>query len=237
MNRLDFKLNTAVYGYAHKEYGSLAKIVLHPTTRQVTALIVSRGLLSKQAWVIPIAKMAHIQSQAIHLALDEEAFKSFPQYQKFVQAKGEPAWQEPLTELGTLPYIQRSALEMPVTQEAVRTGVADEMILLDGNTAVAGLKTKIGALSRVLTDAQFQLTHLVVSHGSLLPKQLLIPVQLVESIGERRIQITATAADVAEFSEFVQLNGEPLNNEAETEPPAPEDTEETAVATQQKRES
>lgn len=209
MNKFDLKLDAEVFGL-DKPCGHLTKIAINPETGQVTNLIIESGLLFKRTSAIPITRLEGIMTQAIYLALNSDELINYPEYQETAIAKDMPAQPRPLTDLDiqiTEPHYSLTGIpEMRVAQEKIRTGVADEMILLDHKTPVYGLDEKIGQLSHIITTNNFQIHQLVVTQGKLLPKQIVIPARLVETISKYRIHILADKNEIDEFPEFIALN-------------------------------
>ncbi|MBE2198916.1 MAG: hypothetical protein IAE79_09925 [Anaerolinea sp.] len=215
MDKFSFRFNAEVHG-SDKQLGHLAKVVINPETWQLTNLIIESGFLFKRAKVIPITKVEGAAAQAIYLAVNNSDLNDYPDYQEIVVEKGAPEWQRPLTnpdiQIPEPRYSLVGVPEMPVVQEKVRTGVSDELVLLDNNIPVSGLEGHIGHLNCIITAENFQIGQFVVTQGKLLPKQILIPINLIEKISEYGIHILATNDEIGEFPEFVTLNDETMRS-------------------------
>ena len=208
-NKFDFKFGTEVR-ILDKWNGRLAKVVIDPATWHITDLIVESGFIFKQARVIPAAKVEDILARTIYLAIHSSELPHYPEYQETVVEKGVPEWQKALSNpdipMPEPHYSLTSVPEMKVVRERIRTGVADDLLLFDSNTPVNGLDDKIGQISHIITDENLQISQLVVAQGKVLPRQIVIPVHLVETISEFYIQISATHDEINELPEFVVLN-------------------------------
>jgi uncharacterized protein YrrD len=215
MDKFNFRFNAEVHG-SDKQLGRLAKVVINPETWQLTNLIIEGGLLFKRAKVIPIARIEGAAAQAIYLAVNNSDLNDYPDHQEIVVEKGESGWQRPLTspdiQIPEPHYSLTGVPEMPVVQEKIRTGVSDELVLLDNNIPVSGLEGHIGHLNCIITAENFQISQFVVTQGKLLPKQILIPVNLIEKISEYGIHILATNGEISEFPEFVAPNDEAMRS-------------------------
>jgi sporulation protein YlmC with PRC-barrel domain len=207
MSKFDFKFDTEVYG-RDKQCGHLTHVVVDPATQQVTNLIVESGRLFKRAASIPVSKVETTTVLATHLTINSDELSDFSEYRETVVEKGASTWQQPLpaTEAqAQIPSLSSAGIpEMAIVRESVRTGVADEFLVLGGNVPVDGLEGNIGRLSHLIVDTEdFRISQLVITQGKLLPKQLVIPMHLVEIISESGIHVIATDAEANEFPEFV----------------------------------
>lgn len=223
MNRYIFKFDAEVYGL-DKQCGRLAKVVVDPQTWQLTDLIIENGFLFKRAKVIPLAKFKTIETQALYLAINSDELVNYPDYEKTVIEKGVPKWQPPPAQPDyqgpVSTYSPTDVPEMTVARETLRTGVADDLLALDEKTSVRGLENNIGSLSHIVAAETFQIHHFVVAQGKLLPRPLVVPIQLVEEISDNHIRILATEAEINEFDEFVLPSDQSQEAKADSRTPS-----------------
>lgn len=205
MNDLDFKFDAEVYGL-DKQCGHLAKIAMDPTAWHITSLIIESGFLLKRARVIPITKVEGVMAEAIYVAINNDELDDYPEYEEVVVEEIVTEWQRSLSthdvRISEPHYAPVETPEIPAARGKVHTGVAEELVLLDNHTPVEGVEGPIGQISRIITAENFQISQFVVTQGRLLLKPIAIPVHLVETINEYRIQTTVTEAEIDQLLEF-----------------------------------
>jgi hypothetical protein len=209
MDKYDFRFDAEVYG-RDKKLGHLAKLVINPITRQVTHMVVSEGFIFKRETVLPVAALECLESGETRFALTAAELATYPPFSEIVVQKGAVSLEAaamPATaqEVQVLPpnYGVTQATQHPIEQEVVRMGIEPEAVVWHGKTAVYSQDGAVGTLSHVITAAgPCQLLELVITRGSLPPRHLVIPADILEKPGEHTIKINATTTEVDNFAEY-----------------------------------
>lgn len=210
MNRYNFRFGVNVYGAngheEDKQVGHLAKVVVDPANWEVTNIVVESGLLFKRTTVIPLNQVKDASLEAVRLLIGKDEITDYPEFKQTIVERGVQGWAQPASGgskfTATSTGVVTAAPEVEVVRERVRLGVDDDALVLDSKTEVNGLDGRVGHLGQIVTARETsQMKHLgVVANQSVLrEQQFLIPVQLVERLGEQLIEVAATAEALTEF--------------------------------------
>ncbi|HEX6386047.1 MAG TPA: BON domain-containing protein [Anaerolineae bacterium] len=201
MNEFDFNIGAQVHCQDGK-CGKLAKVVVNPETLQVTDLIVEEGFLLKRARVFPISVVETATAEEIHLSINSDELGNFREYREVEYEApapgGNASFQEPYAGMPL------NVSKVPMVREKVREGISsDELIVVQQGTPVSNAKGKVGKLDHVLSaEDSNEITHLVVRHGALFGELLVIPVSMVEHVGEKGILIAPTDNELKELDRY-----------------------------------
>jgi uncharacterized protein YrrD len=187
--------------------GQVDRVVLDPRTKEVTDLIVHKGLLFTEDKVLPVDLIASATEEQVKLnegATDLEELPRFEERHYVVPDESErpgartagdyPSpiyWYPPYytTPYGTptgytAPFIQPYAVEID------RNIPEGTVPLREGAHVISEDDKHVGDVDEVLMDPDTErVTHFVVSHGLLLRERKLIPVNWVKKIGENRVHL------------------------------------------------
>lgn len=224
MKSLDFKFGAGVYG-RETRCGQLSRLAVEPDNWRLTDLVMESGLVFKQHTVVPVAEVEEATAMGIHLTVGCQELAGYPQFKEMVVEHREQSWVAPVqtgTIVGsTATALMPTAAEMALAQETIRQGIDDDKILLGDKVAVHGEDGRIGHLAHIITtnDVQpYQIEYLVVSEGTLLSRQYIVPIHYVHSLSEEGIYILADAEEIRQFPEFLVLpeDEDTLEEEANT---------------------
>ena len=194
--------------------GKLAKIAVDPETWEVKDLIVEEGFLLKRARVFPISLVESATPEEIMLALDAE---ELPNYREYEESEYEslahgmedvslsrpevPPHEAAMQVVNT--YNVTGTETVPLVREKIRKGVEANLEVVAHGTPVIGTDGEMGKLDRVITDSESgKVTHLVMRHGFLSSDHTLIPVTLVEHIGENGIGVKVSKEGLEEIADY-----------------------------------
>lgn len=206
MHELDLNFGTDIL-LSDGKAGKLCGAAVDIDTLRVTHLLVEDGLLVKKARAYPFSLAAQA-GDGITLSISSGAVEDYPHYREEtieVPAEGGgTAWASGGYQVATAP---------PMTYQKVRYGIPDERAVLKRGAAVTAHDGKGGKLDHVIAEAgSGAITHLVLQQGTLFPSRHVLPVEMVESVGQSGIFLHATHEELDELPDYEP--GAPLGDEA-----------------------
>lgn len=216
MNEFDFNMGAHVH-CQDGQCGKLAKVVLNPDTWQVTDLIVEEGFLLKRARVFPISVVTTTTAEDIYLSISSGDLGNFPEFREVeyevLASDNKTLFQDPYA-AGSL-----DTAKVPMVREKIRQGItSDDLLVVQQGTPVFNAAGKVGKLDHVITNEESgQITHLVVRQGTLFSEQLVIPVFMVEHVGEKGILIAPTDNELKELARYTPEEGSDIPSGGEAE--------------------
>ena len=194
--RLDLTLGTQI-ACTDQSSGKLVEIVVDPATKQVTDLVVQKGLLTKQAWVVPLAAVERVTGHAIQLNFHSDELNTYPEYH--AADVSEPAAGGPQTPGAALSPALGVTAEppAPMVRKRLREGLVTGRTVLSAQTAVRTQQGDEGSLEHVLIDAESgQIAQLVIRKG-FFPKSFMIPHEVIAQISADAILLTLRSEELA----------------------------------------
>ena len=202
---MKFRQGASVYTADGQEIGHIDRVVIDPKTKQVTNVVIRKGLLFPDDRVASINLVAEATEDHINMRGDIGDLHDLPKFEEkhYVQvADGEggssslsashyadalygypPAG--PIAGADTGPkYTSRVEQNVPEGTVAVREGA--RVIAEDGKL--------VGRVEEILTDSGTkQATHILISQGLLTKERKLIPIFWVREFEENKIYLAAPA--------------------------------------------
>lgn len=193
--RLDLTLGTQIT-CTDQSSGKLVELVVDPATNQVTDLVVQKGLLTKQAWVVPLAAVERVTGHAIQLNFHGDELHTYPAYH--ATDVDEPAAGGPQPPNAALaPALGMAAEPTPVVHKRLREGIVTGRTVISAKTAIRTAQGDVGALDHVLIDAESgHIAQLVIRQG-FFPKNFRIPREVIAQISADAILLTLSREEVA----------------------------------------
>ncbi len=201
---LDITNDTDVYTAGDRHVGTVGRIILDPSTRTVSHVVVRKGILFTEDRLVPIADIATATPQRINLrqevGLDdlspfiEQYYVPLDEADRAAGSDGRGVrvampWSGPLGE--TMPVA--GAELVPVRERTI----SDRLTALEAGVPVfASDRHEIGRLDRIVTTDQGQPSHIVVEDGGLLRHRRAIPIDRVQDIAENVIVLDTTHDEV-----------------------------------------
>lgn len=198
-NTLQFQQNAKVIASNGEEIGHIRRVVMRPDTKEVTHIVVQmKSLLKKEEKLVPIGQIAETTESQITLssaAGDLESLSPFEE-EHLIQTEGSDPGVPPPSRLP-------SAFDTPVGFPAYMPPSGDKFItkieqnIPEGTVAVEeGAKViteegkYVGKLERIVAEMSAdQATHLLVSKGLIAEEKRLIPIDWVQRMEEKEIQL------------------------------------------------
>lgn len=193
-----------VFTASGEKIGSLNRVVIDAKTRDVTDLVVDRGLFNNEK-VIPVGLVDLEKEDRIMLRETNQSVDNFPDYETThyvpIDEVDDPAksiemyyWYPPAgfqlpTGRGPLPgvvpdYVLRTETSIPEGRIAIEQGAQ----------VISSDEKHIGNVEQVIADSESKtITHFVVGKGFLLKEHKLVPASWVANVDEDKIYLSVKA--------------------------------------------
>jgi uncharacterized protein YrrD len=186
-----------------EKVGTLKRVVIDAKTRDVTDIVVARGILGGEEKVIPVGLVDRENEDRIQLRETNQGVEDFMDYKTahFVPFEGvdEPyeniqtsLWYPPTnlqTASGMIPDVAPN--EVLREESSIPEG---RIVISRGAEVYSADDNHIGDVEQVITDPRSnQLTHFVVGKGFLLKEHKLVPAHWVDHVTEENIYLSVEA--------------------------------------------
>jgi uncharacterized protein YrrD len=204
-----------VYSAQGDKLGTLSSVIIDPNTREVTHLVVEKGLLFNTNKIIPIDQVNPQNEGMIILTSSEQDLKEFDDFEEdhFVsldEAENPEAgveysyWYPPPNYAAW-----RTGMQMvfpPVPTYAVRTtqNIPDGTVALEEGARVESADNKqVGTIEQLIVETENNhVTHMVISAGLLFKERKLIPVNWISTIGEQEVRLSVNARTLEKLPSY-----------------------------------
>ncbi|MBC7224309.1 MAG: PRC-barrel domain-containing protein [Anaerolineae bacterium] len=199
---LDWKVGSPVFCTDGKA-GRLAYVVVDEDDEVVTGLIVRHGVLLARDVVVPVHWVQRVDEEGIHLNATLKELEAQPVFRevdfRIPDPSARPIQGHPPAEqrvwLG--PYVEVSTTARPMIAQRVRLGVDEDEITLGRGVEVMADDGELGTVDHVLVDPEtHRVTHIVVRTGPLIPRDLIVPIEKVYSLGSERVAVHGTREEL-----------------------------------------
>ena len=200
---MQFTQGASVVTAQGQDVGHIDRVVIDPRSKEVTHIVVRKGLLSTQDKVVPIDLIATATVERITLREDAGDAQALPDFEEeyYVVAGEGDAPPDPLpgyvpTQNGYPPvaggqigYLFERSRQAPITQ--IQRNIPEGTVALkEGAKVISADDRYVGKIERVLIDPQAdRATHFLISKGLLLKETKIVPVQWVTIIGEDEVHL------------------------------------------------
>jgi sporulation protein YlmC with PRC-barrel domain len=210
---MQFRDGTTVFTSDGRDAGELDRVVIDPETREVTAIIVRKGLLFTEDKVIPISLIAEATDERITLREDAGDLDRLPLFEEahYVPAPGDDLmaaplyWYPPYPSAGTTWWGFPNYLGYPPYPIETERNIPEGQIALqEGARVVDSNGDTVGEVKQVMTDALAdRVTHLLIVRGGLLNyEQKLVPCTWVRQIEEDKVQLRVSSEFLDTLREY-----------------------------------
>ncbi len=206
---LDFDIGATVQ-CRDKSCGKLIRVVIEPDTDKVIALVVERGLVQKDARIVPLRVVESASPETIQLAIDSERLEDYVEYREAELAALPHDWQHDRYNIGEASYAAPPYLPvvdapvMPMVRQTVHEGIPSTQEVVGQGTPVRDLNGEVGVVDRVLTNCESgQITHLVVKRSGLLSSDTrIVPISFVSEIDDLGVLIHMEGREFDDLPEY-----------------------------------
>lgn len=204
MAEFDFNIGARIH-CQDGQWGKLVKLVINPETRQVTNLIVQKGFLLKYDQVLPLAVVTNATAEDIYLNISSDELDTYPEYHEMELAEPDPNLSQAEAQIMVWTDAQ-GMLEpvVPMVRRRICKGILAEQRVIERGTPVSNSDGIIGQVDHVIVNGESEeITHLVVTQqGFILTDRLVIPIAMVEAVGQDGIVIRGTNEALASLSRY-----------------------------------
>ncbi|MGH2607305.1 MAG: PRC-barrel domain-containing protein [Anaerolineales bacterium] len=212
-----FKQNAPVTTQEGSDIGHIDRVVLDPKTREVTHVVVRKGLVLTEDKVVPVDLIESAADDKVAIrgaASDVEALPPFEE-KHFVQAETGPTgsapgdapalnWYSPMGPLPPMGWAGPTALPPVETERNIPEGTVP---LKTGAKVIAADGKKVGLVEGVITASpQDRATDILVARGGLLRKKTkkLLPIGWVKEVREGGVYLTVASSAVEELEAIAE---------------------------------
>ena len=189
---MEFKDGASIHTNDQKEAGNLQRVVINPETRQITHIVISRGILIKGDTVIPVEKVAQASQEEVALTCSHEELKELPPLEITPSV---PRNADTFYNQSTGGILTTASFKPAVVSETIRT-IQDHLVALkEGAMVVSSDDKHVGNIERIFTEAG-KVTHITLSQGLLAKTEKSIPFDWVKIIGENEVDLGVNAQKI-----------------------------------------
>jgi sporulation protein YlmC with PRC-barrel domain len=203
-----------------KSVGTVSRLVLHPDSREVVALVVQQGLVDRREVVVPLKTVKSVEGDEVRLDLraaelegldvfNAPALKPMPDHWPMPMGFDQrsfflvpDAWSAAVlpfqltssTVSGTPAYIADPDAAEGAREPAIATGTA----------VYDSTGQRIGEVEGVELDpATARITRILIRRGRILGEETAIPASLIAAVADDRITLGAAADEVKKLERVV----------------------------------
>ena len=198
---MEFKDGTSVYTVEGNNAGSLYRVVIDATTKEVTHIVVQKGLLFKEDKVIAVEKVTSASRERIDLncsveELNEMSPLEVEQFVPMSEFTSGGTDFDPLTGGG----FGNSPAERAVIKE-VKRSIPDELVALkEGARVVSADDKHVGNIEEIFTESEAgTVTHFIITQGLLLTTRRTLPIEWVKMLTDDEVYLSVDAQKVEEL--------------------------------------
>ncbi len=209
---MDLRIGAQVH-FQDGRGGKLVKVVVDPTTRRVTHLVVEKGFLQKEDRVLPVSLVERTTPEAIHLALASRELRRYPIYRELEFVEPAPDWEynryrrNQVVHWATYYGIVTVDPIIPYVRYRIHEGVPATQEVIGRGTPVRTLDGMVGRLDHVLVHRETgEITHLVLRRG-VFNRRLVVPMSLVKEIDDEGIFLDLTNQELRGLPQYTPRAG------------------------------
>ncbi len=200
---MEFKDGTPVYTIDGKNVGTLDRVVIDPDTKDVTHIVIQKGLLFKVDKVIAVEKVSSASEIKVVLTCSADELKLMApldvvEYMPINRETGGKVFDP----LANQMYNNSTPADRAVTMETKRT-IPDNLAALKvGSPVVSADDERVGSVEHIFTEASSEkVTHFIISQGLLLKTRRSIPIEWVRLITDDEVILNVPTQKLEELTE------------------------------------
>src|SRR5574341_175385 len=212
---MQFKKGAEVFSGDGEKIGTLNRVVIDPQTREVSNLIVGKGLLLRTDKVIPITLIdLDVEDRIVLKKTNQDILEDFPDFETahYVEL-GEPdnpyhdyieaSYWYPPVHAG---WPMSNYVGYPIPQFVLKTDQdipEGTVALQEGAKVISRDGEHVGNVEQVITEPKDnRVTHFVVSEGILLKEHKLVPSVWVTKVDEDQIHLSVDSSVFEHLPEY-----------------------------------
>ncbi len=218
---MQFRDGATVYTADGEQVGSIQRVVIEPGTKEVTHLVVEKGLLFTEDKIVPMSLVGPATADRVTLREDAGDLERLPDFEETYFLSTEPGTQRPepgpeQTALGIgsiywYPPVESSwppglydrAAHPKYVKETVQNIPEGTVALKEGSEVISSDEEHVGDIERIFTDAlEDRVTHLLISQGLILKEKKLVPVTWISNIAEEEVRLSVNSQFIENIPEY-----------------------------------
>jgi uncharacterized protein YrrD len=211
--------NADVFTIDGKDVGRITRVVIDPKTKEVTHLVLHKGILFTANKVVPVNLVSASRQERITLRMNADALNHLPNFQEshsiiHNEDALETTTEMPLTPNPATPAPPANNLtgfpapqpigEEPAVVEEIRLNIpAATIAFKEGASVITRDEQNAGSVVEILTDPQTKhMTHFVLAKGLVVREKKLIPVDWIESLAEDQVRLAVNLSQVNDLPAY-----------------------------------
>ena len=200
---MEFRQDASVFTADDEYVGHVDRVVLYPRTKDVTHIVVRKGLLFTEDKVVPIELIASATGDRVVLRKDADDPGALPDFEEThyvmldeeesTRAKAPAGSPPPLYwyPRAGVPRGYPARFRRPQVVENTERNIPEGTVpLKEGARVISADGEHVGDIECVLTDPELdRATHFVISRGLLRKERKLIPPMWVVRVGEEEVHL------------------------------------------------
>jgi uncharacterized protein YrrD len=193
--------NAEVFSSVGEKIGSLDRVVLDPETRQVSHIVVTKGILFSTSKVIPVSYI-DLDGKRITLTKNASELEDLPDFEETSYIKIDETSNPGQNPDHLYFYPPQNDIwwgfggwmSYPIPKYVVKTrnNIPDDMVALDeGADVVSRYGKDVGTVEEVMVEpSENRATHILVSRGLFSKEHKLIPTLWIKKVSDEKIVLS-----------------------------------------------
>jgi uncharacterized protein YrrD len=221
---MEFKKDTHVYSADNKDLGRIERVVINPTTKKVTHVVIRQGLFFTEDKVVPVDYFDEAASEQAFIRHNSSILDDLPKFEEIEYTPMDPAdleaaygkfeeppfflyWNPPL---GVTPYyttgyygsaplpVREGVPEYPRYVQHTKQNIPEDTVALQEGAHVHSSDGEhVGDIEDIYVDPQTDYaTHVMISQGFLLKEKKWLPTLWFRTVTEDDVYLAVRASTV-----------------------------------------
>lgn len=173
-------------------FGEVTHVIVHPTTKKVTRLVVKEGRFPHVERMVPLRFVSENTDELIELkCTKEELSKMQPYFRTVFVETGSSHYGEPQP-------TGRAVYANPNFKKVKKANIAEDETIVDVKTRVRATDGEVGRVEQFAVElTSGSITNLILRQGRLWPqKEVAIPADEIERFGSKNVFLKTNQAKV-----------------------------------------
>jgi uncharacterized protein YrrD len=192
-----------VYSPQGDRLGTLNRVIIDPNTREVTHIVIEKGLMFTTSKVIPIDRIDPHSQEKITLNSSEQDLSQFDDFEEAhyvdldtTEYPGSDVtnsfWYPPVDYVWWRSGMPAMTPPPPVYTVRTTQNIPEGTVALEEGAKVISADDKhVGSIEQLVVDPQDKrVSHFIIGEGLLFKERKLIPVTWISTIGEKEVRLS-----------------------------------------------
>jgi uncharacterized protein YrrD len=214
---MQFKEGTDVYTAEGEHVGTIERVVIEPESREVTHIVVQKGLLFTEDKVVPISLVGPTTEERLTLRSNAGNLEQLPDFEEasYIQAeapvtlhtnqkhRAESLYAYPPLGTSWSAGLFASSAGPEFIKTTTRNIPEGTVALKEGATVISRDGEHVGNIERIYTSIpEDKVTHFLISKGMLLKEEKLIPITWVNNVAEEIVSLSVSSQFIEALPEY-----------------------------------